>query len=109
MRISQIELISRASSKATPDCQVTLPADAMPQTAADTAIINGTSLRTRRLSTRSGITTALLPSTTITLKMLLPTTLLTARESKPRRTELMLTNSSGALVPKDTTVRPITS
>ena len=41
--------------------------------------------------------------------MLLPTTLLTARESNPRSTELTLTNSSGALVPKDTTVSPITS
>ena len=83
MRISQIELITSASSSAAPDCQVTRPAEAMPQTAADTVISKGTSLRTRRLSTRSGITRALLPSTTITLKMLLPTTLLTARESMP--------------------------
>ena len=39
--------------------------------------------------------------------MLLPTTLLTASASNPWVTELKLTNNSGALVPNDTTVRPI--
>ena len=109
MRISQIVLITKASNKATPDCQVTVPVEAIPQTAADTARSSGTSRRTNRLSTLSGSTSALLPSTTITLKMLLPTTLLTAKASEPWNTEPMLTNSSGALVPSDTTVSPITN
>ena len=109
VRISQTVLITSPNSKARPACQVTRPAEAMPQTAAEMAIIRGTSRLTRRLSTRNGSTRALLPSTTITLKMLLPTTLLTARASAPCSTELRLTNSSGALVPRDTTVRPITS
>ena len=59
------------------------PVEAMPQTAADTARSRGTSRRTNRLSTFRGSTRALLPSTTITLKMLLPTALLTARASEP--------------------------
>ena len=109
VRISQIVLITKASNKATPDCQVTVPVEAIPQTAADTARSSGTSRRTRRLSTLRGITRALLPSTTITLKMLLPTTLLTAKASEPWETDPMLTNSSGALVPRDTTVSPITN
>ena len=41
--------------------------------------------------------------------MLLPTTLLTANASDPRNTELTLTNNSGALVPRETMVRPITN
>ena len=109
VRISQTELITNARSRASPACQVTRPAEAIPHTAAETAIRRGTSRRTSRLSTRRGITRALLPSTTITLKMLLPTTLLTARVSNPWDTELRVTNNSGALVPSDTTVRPITS
>ena len=83
VRISQTVLIAKATSRATPACQVTRPAEAMPQTAAEIASSRGTSLRTRRLSTRRGSTRALLPSTTITLKMLLPTTLLTARSAEP--------------------------
>ena len=109
VRISQMVLMTSPNSNARPACQVTRPAEAMPQTAAEIAIIRGTSRLTRRLSTRKGSTRALLPSTTITLKMLLPTTLLTARASAPCSTELKLTKSSGALVPRETTVRPITS
>ncbi len=40
---------------------------------------------------------------------MLPTIFPTAIASDPRRKEPILTNSSGALVPSDTTVRPITS
>ena len=109
VRISQMVLMISPSRSASPACQVTRPADAIPHTAAETAIIRGTSRRTSRLSTRRGSTNALLPSTTITLKILLPTTLLRARASDPCKTELRLTKSSGALVPSDTTVRPITS
>ena len=43
------------------------------------------------------------------LKILLPTTLLTERASEPLSTELTLTNNSGALVPRETTVKPITN
>ena len=55
----------------------------MPQVAIDTPSSKGTSRRTRRLLTRSGITAALAPSTINTLKMLEPTTLLTAIASPP--------------------------
>ena len=49
-----------------------------------------------------------MPSTTRMLKMLLPITLLAARESLFLKTEFKLTNNSGELVPKETTVNPIT-
>ena len=107
--ISHIVLIANATNSARPACQVTFPADAIPHTAVDTAIKIGTSLRTKRLSTFKGRTRALPPRTTNTLKMLLPTTLLTANKSDPFRTELTLTNSSGALVPSETIVNPMTS
>ena len=42
------------------------------------------------------------------LKILLPITLLAASESLPLKTEFKLTNNSGELVPRETTVRPIT-
>ena len=109
VRISQTVLMTRPSKRATPDCQVTRPADAIPQAAAETARRRGTSLLTSRLSTFRGRTRALQPSTTNTLKMLLPTTLLTASASAPCATELILTKNSGALVPSETTVRPMTS
>ena len=109
VRISQTVLMTRPNNRATPDCQVTRPAEAIPQAAADTASRRGTSLLTKRLSTFRGRTRALQPSTTNTLKMLLPTTLLTASASAPCTTELMLTKNSGALVPSDTTVKPMTS
>ncbi len=111
LRTSHTRLITRAVSRATPACQVTRPAEAMPHTAVDTANSSGTSRRTRRLFTFSGTIAALRPSTTSTLKMLLPTMLLTAMASPaglPSIVESRLTNSSGALVPSDTTVRPIT-
>ena len=51
---------------------------------------------------------SLYPKTTRTLKILLPITLLAARESLPFKIELKLTNNSGELVPRETTVKPIT-
>ena len=87
------------------------PPEAIPQVAIDTPKRRGTSRFTKRLFTRSGITAALAPSTTSTLKIFEPTILLTAIASPalpPLSVESRLTNSSGALVPKDTTVRPIT-
>jgi len=84
------------------------PPEAIPHTAIDTPSSRGTSRRTRRLFTRRGTTRALRPSTTSTLKILLPTMLLTAMSSPPWIVEIRLTNSSGALVPSATTVRPIT-
>ncbi len=44
-----------------------------------------------------------------TLQMLLPTTFPSARSAWPERAEPTLTASSGALVPKATTVKPMTS
>ena len=108
VRISQIRLIAVPTSRARPACQVRRPPEAMPHTAIETPSSRGTSLRTRRLLTRSGTTRALRPSTTNTLKMLLPTTLLTAMASPPLKVEIRLTNNSGVLVPRETTVRPIT-
>ena len=109
MRISQVVFIISATIKATPNCQVISSEAAIPQTAVDTAKRRGMSLLTRRLSTLKGRKSALPPRTTITLKILLPTMLLKARLSDPVREELTLTNSSGALVPRDTIVKPITS
>ena len=42
------------------------------------------------------------------IKILLPITLLAASESLPFKIELKLTNNSGELVPRETTVKPIT-
>ena len=50
----------------------------------------------------------LMPKTTRTLNILLPITLLAASESLPFKIELKLTNNSGELVPRETTVSPIT-
>ncbi len=72
-----------ANSSATPACQVSRPAEAIPQTAMEMPSSSGTSRRTRRLFTRRGTIAALAPSTTRMLKMLLPTTLLTARSEPP--------------------------
>ena len=110
-RISQTKLIIVPATNARPAIQVIRPPEAIPQVAIETPKRRGTSCFTKRLFTRSGITAALAPSTTSTLKIFEPTILLTAIASPalpPLRVESRLTNSSGALVPKDTTVRPIT-
>ena len=54
------------------------------------------------------MTIYLTDKTTRTLKILLPITLLAASESLPLKIEFKLTNNSGELVPKETTVNPIT-
>ncbi len=71
--------------------------------------MSGTSNRTSCWSTTSGATRALRPSTNSTLKMLLPTILPSAMSGAPVRLACRLTASSGELVPKATTVSPITS
>ena len=91
-----------------PACQVNKPVDDIAQTAHEIAIRIGTSLRTILLFTLKGVISELIPNTTRTLKILLPITLLAARESLPLKIEFKLTNNSGELVPKETTVRPIT-
>ena len=80
----------------------------MAQTAQEIAISRGTSLLTILLFTFRGVINELIPKTTRTLKILLPITLLAASESLPFKIELKLTNNSGELVPRETTVKPIT-
>ena len=81
----------------------------MTSTAADAAIISGTSTRTIwSATTRVPPNAAAAPSTSSTFAMLEPTTLPTARPVCPLNAEPTLTASSGALVPNATTVRPTT-
>lgn len=54
-----------------------------------------------------GVNTAHMPHTTIRLKILEPTTLLTARALLPDMAAVTLTASSGRLVPMATTVKPM--
>ena len=75
--------MTRAVNRAKPATQLKLPEEAMAHVAIDTASNRGTSRRTKRLRTRRDVIAALAPSTTITLKMLEPSTLLTAIESPP--------------------------
>jgi len=92
----------------TPACNVNKPVDDIAQTAQEIAINRGTSLLTILLFTLRGVINELIPKTTRTLKILLPITLLAASESLPFKIELKLTNNSGELVPRETTVNPIT-
>ena len=55
-----------------------------------------------------GATIAATPTMSIELKMLLPTTLPTAKSGVPFRADTKLTQNSGAEVPSATTVKPIT-
>ena len=55
----------------------------------------------------TGFTNAQHPKTTSRLKILEPSTLLTARSLLPRSAAVTLTESSGILVPNATTVRPM--
>jgi hypothetical protein len=66
----------------------------------------GTSNRISCCCTANGIIIADKPRINRTLKILLPTTLPTAMSACPCHAEEMLTASSGALVPRATTVRP---
>jgi hypothetical protein len=69
----------------------------------------GTSCRISWRSTTSGVISADRPRMNSTLKMLLPTTLPTARSVWPDSAAPTDTATSGALVPKATTVSPTTS
>ncbi len=64
-------------------------------------------MRISPCSTFSGQRRAASPRISPTLKMLLPTTFPTARAALPRAAASRLTTSSGAEVPKATTVRPM--
>ena len=75
----------------------------------EATIITGTSSRTSCCATISGVTKAATPRMKSTLKMLLPTTLPSARSAWPLKADITLTANSGALVPKATTVSPMTS
>ena len=68
----------------------------------------GVSKRKKVVEELRGVIKELIPKTTRTLKILLPTTLLAASESLPFKIELKLTSNSGELVPRETTVKPIT-
>ena len=69
----------------------------------------GTSCRTTCAWMTSGDASALSPTITSTLKMLLPITLPIARSLFPARTAPIETASSGELVPSATIVSPTTS
>ncbi|MEM6655215.1 MAG: hypothetical protein AAF596_05370 [Planctomycetota bacterium] len=66
------------------------------------------SIASAATTTPSGATIDDMPSTPSTLRMLLPTTLPTARSRFPLRTAASDAASSGSEVPIATTVRPIT-
>ena len=68
---------------------------------------NGNSLFKVPLSTASGVNSAHAPQTTIRLKILEPTALLTASALFPDMDAVTLTASSGRLVPIATIVSPI--
>ena len=106
--ISQIVFKVKQNIRKIPACQVKRPVEDIAQTAHEIAIKRGTSLRTILLFTFKGVINELIPKTTRTLKILLPITLLAASESLPLKIEFKLTNNSGELVPKETTVNPIT-
>ncbi len=72
-----------------------------------TNIENGNSFFSRDHFACTGFTSAQQPRTTSRLKMLDPSTLLTARSFSPLRAAVTLTDSSGILVPNATTVSPI--
>ena len=106
--ISQIVFKTKQNNRKIPACNVNRPVDDIAQTAQEIAIKRGTSLLTILLFTLRGVINELIPKTTRTLKILLPITLLAASESLPFKIELKLTNNSGELVPRETTVNPIT-
>ncbi len=106
--ISQIVFINKQNKRKIPACQVKIPVEDIAHTEHEIAISKGTSLLTILLLTFKGVIKELIPNTTKILKILLPTTLLAAKESLPLKTEFRLTNNSGELVPKATTVKPIT-
>jgi len=102
--ISHIVFNIKQNIRKTPACNVNKPVDDIAQTAQEIAIKRGTSLLTILLFTLRGVINELIPKTTRTLKILLPITLLAASESLPFKIELKLTNNSGELVPRETTV-----
>lgn len=71
-------------------------------------IQKGISLNTVLFLTSSGYTTAVEPSINRVLVILEPIILLTAKSALPLKLAIMFTINSGAEVPKDTMVRPIT-
>src|SRR6056297_1000896 len=75
----------------------------------DKMIMSGTSTRISCLDTTRGTIIAETPRMNNTLNILLPTTFPTAILDCPESADSMLTASSGELVPKATTVRPMTS
>jgi hypothetical protein len=82
----------------------------MTTTSTDAPTMSGTSMRTIFWATTSPPPmAAAVPSTSRTLAMFEPTTLPTAMPGSPRPAEPMLTASSGAEVPKATTVSPTTT
>jgi len=81
--ISHIVFKTKQNIKKTPACNVYRPVDDFAQTAQEIAIKSGTSLLTILLFTLRGVINELIPKTTRILKILLPITLLAARESLP--------------------------
>jgi len=100
---------TRPPTRSAPSQRVRDPPAAIPQTTKDNVAITGTSTRTSWRSTVSGAITAASPRITNTLKILLPTTLPTTIPGSARAAAMIPVTSSGALVPKETTVRPITN
>ena len=82
----------------------------MPSTSSTMVITatKGISIKSVFFLTASGVITEAMPRIRRTLRMLLPTTLLTASSALPLIPAVILMAASGALVPKATIVRPIT-
>ena len=84
------------------------PSRVMGMSIAEARTVKGMSFFTVERSIVIGATSAAVPTMSMVLKMLLPTTLPTARSVVPLSAEMKLMKNSGIDVPIATTVRPMT-
>ncbi len=92
-----------------PSGRLIRPSASSPASSRDATIISGTSRRISWAAVAIGRTRAASPRIRPRFAIFEPTTLPTATSARPFSAPCTLTASSGALVPKATTVRPMTS
>jgi len=100
---------TRVRTSSAPSRRPTVPLAASAQNSSEIPSMKGISRRTIDARTRRGRNSAARARISPTFAMLLPTTFPTARSGVPLRAARRLTASSGADVPKATSVSPITS
>ena len=91
-----------------PSTRLKRPSDKSGSSAALVRSIKGSSRRKKGARVASGVTRALTPKMSPMLAMFEPITLPSAIPALPRSAAVRLAASSGALVPKATTVKPMT-